>query len=161
VGERAEKYLPIGEKMELFWGSDGLMIVEPRMTDFERRTVEFDAHGNVTGHDTVETWEIEIRNAGDRAAPLRLRRYFSGDWTAEPLDGAPGFRKVDHETLEWEFPVEARSTVKIAYRVTLRHGSRESGASLAGPPPDPPAAKRTPRPVINPRRRIGGKESRR
>jgi hypothetical protein len=120
------KYVPIGEDIELNLGSDGLVVIEPKMMDFRRENVEFQHQGinrvgEVIGYDEIAKWKIEIRNSRGREIPLKVVRHFGGDWEIETKEA---FKRKDKNTLEFERSVPALSTMTIEYTTTTRTGSR-------------------------------------
>jgi len=125
-GQYTEKYVPVGEKLEINLGPDGLVTVEDQVMDFERSNVEFDTHRNVSGWDERQAFRIEIRNSKSVAAPIKLVRHFEGDWEIEPPPdtSSVSYMKKDQRTVEFETTVDALGTTRIEFDVTTRMGSR-------------------------------------
>lgn len=116
------KYAPIGEDIELQLGNDGMVLYERRVMSIARENFEFDRSGNPIGHDVITRMELEIRNSRTAAIPVKLRHYFSGDW--EITDSQDTYKKIDRETVEWEFDVPAVDKKIIAITYVTRTGSR-------------------------------------
>lgn len=126
-GQHTEKYVPIGEKLELNLGSDGMIIIEPKLMNFKRTDIDFDEHKDVRGWVHVERWTLEIRNSKPVAVPIKITRTFSGDWSIEPTpDAATTFKKKDKSRVEFETTVEGLGTRVINYVLTTRHGTRSN-----------------------------------
>jgi hypothetical protein len=86
VGRTSMKYVPVGERVELELGEDLEVLVKPRLMNWVKTDVRFDARGNVTGWTTKETWEIEVQNSKEIDVVLDIRRNFAGDWTLRTAD---------------------------------------------------------------------------
>ncbi len=126
VGTHTEKYIPIGEKLEMRLGSDGLIALEAKQMDLRRHDIERDSWGNVTGWIITEDWELEIRNSKPEAAPIKIVRYFGGEWEIEPKHDTKTmkFRKKDAQSVEYETTLAPLSTTRIPYTISTRFGSR-------------------------------------
>jgi hypothetical protein len=126
-GQHTGKYIPIGEKLDINLGADGLITLEPRQMEFRRVNIDFDQYKNVRGWDQIEDWKIEIRNSNPQAVPIKVVRYFEGDWEIDPkTDGATKFRKRDQYSVEFETRVEGLSTKALEYTLTTHHGTRSN-----------------------------------
>ncbi len=125
-GQYAEKYVPIGEKLELNLGPDGLVVLEPKLMQFRRESFEFDEHKNIIGWDEIANWRIEIRNSRPEAVPAKIVRYFGGVWDIDPKTDAQTakFRKRDQGSVEFETTVDTLSTRIIEYTLTTHFGTR-------------------------------------
>jgi hypothetical protein len=125
-GRHDERYVPVGEKLELNLGSDPRMVVEPWRMDLRRRKFEFDSADNVTGWEMETDWRLQVRNSRSVAVPITITRHFEGSWDLELM--SPGedvtWRKVDRHTVEFETMVPPMASVNIVYRLTERRGTR-------------------------------------
>jgi hypothetical protein len=115
------KYIPIGEEVEMVLGADGLITLEAKKMNFQRKEVVFDVGGNVNGFDTVDDWRIEIRNSKSADVPLEVTRHFDGDWDIQSKDT---FERVDKNTIKYKVTVPALGKRVIDYAITTRHGAR-------------------------------------
>jgi hypothetical protein len=135
-GAYTAKYIPIGEKLEVNLGSDGMMTIEPKLMELRRTNVDFDEHKNVRGWDEVAQWKIEIRNSKTKAVPVKILRYFSGDWEIDPkVDAKTTFKKRDKNSVEFETQVDGLGTKTIDYALTMRYGTRSDQRANANPAP--------------------------
>jgi hypothetical protein len=130
-GRDEQKYIPVGEKIDLNLGPDGLVTIEDRAMDFERLAFEFDEHKNITGWDERSTMRIEIRNSKSTDAPVKITRTIDGDWDLEPGFDAKDvkYTKKDLRTVEFETTVEPFGIRKIEYSVTIHEGTRSGNGS--------------------------------
>ncbi|MDK2971702.1 MAG: hypothetical protein PWP23_1457 [Candidatus Sumerlaeota bacterium] len=115
------KYAPVGEDIELNLGSDGLVLVEKRVMSTSRRNFDFDSNGDIRGWEEVVEQEIEIRNSKDRAVPFKMRDYFNGDWAFE--NARDEYKRVDQNTVEWEFEVPAQAKKVVTFTVVTKNGT--------------------------------------
>jgi len=142
AGQHNNKYVPVGEKIELNLGPDGMITLEPKMMDFKRRDIDFDSFGNVVGWITDEQWTLELRNSRRGAVPVKVARYFDGDWEIDPKIDAKTvkFTKKDIERVEFETTLEPLSKREISYLLTTRFGSRSRATAQVAPGGDSPSA---------------------
>jgi len=133
-GQYTAKYIPIGEKLDINLGPDGLVMVEPKLMQLRRVNIDFDQYKNVRGWDEVTQWRVEIRNSKTKTVPVKLIRYFDGDWDIDPkADGTTvTFKKRDLNSVEFETTVDGLSTRTIEYTLTTHFGTRSNQ------PPDRP-----------------------
>ena len=120
VGRTAVKYIPVDEEVELELGSDTEVLVKPRLVNWIKTDVRFDAHGDVKGWTTKETWEIEMQNSRDIDVVLDVRRSFAGDWT---LRTDSPYEKVDAAKVKFVAPLGPRAKQKFTYELETRHGT--------------------------------------
>ncbi|MDX2176677.1 MAG: hypothetical protein SF028_09405 [Candidatus Sumerlaeia bacterium] len=122
-GSTSIKYSPVGEDIELNLGADGTILVEPKLMKTETVEFEYNNNGDITGWDTVSTYQLEFRNSRTRPVPMKTRLNFGqGDW--ELRDSSTAFKQIDRERAEWELALPALATTTIDYKVYERHGSR-------------------------------------
>jgi hypothetical protein len=120
VGSTSVKYIPLNETVEMDLGGDRELLVKPRLMNWEKKDITFDANGNVKGWTTKETWEFEIQNSKDIDVVLDIRRNFGGDWT---LATEAGYEKVDAHKVKFVRPLKPREKQTFAYEVTTRQGT--------------------------------------
>jgi hypothetical protein len=121
INKCQSKYIPVGEDIELNLGPDGLITVEPKRMDFQRKEIVYDSFGNVRGWDIVEEWKIEMRNSKSVDVPLEITRHFQGDWEIKSQEN---FERKDKNTIQYKVVVPALATRVIQYTVTTHHGLR-------------------------------------
>ncbi len=119
VGRTNVKYIPIGEKVEMEFGADREVMVQPKLMNWEKVDIQFDQRGNVIGSTTKETWEFEIQNSKEIPVTLDIRRNFNGDWE---LKSAVEYEKVDAKKVKFVLPLKPREQRKFTYELTTRHG---------------------------------------
>jgi len=119
-----------------------MITLEPKMMDFKRRDIDFDSFGNVVGWITDEQWTLELRNSRRGAVPVKVARYFDGDWEIDPKIDAKTvkFTKKDIERVEFETTLEPLSKREISYLLTTRFGSRSRATAQVAPGGDSPSA---------------------
>lgn len=122
-GKTSHKYVPVGEDVELNLGTDGLLVFERRDISSTRSNFDFDSNGNLLGWSETWTKELELRNARDRAVPVKLTEYFSGDWELLE-DSEKSFEKVDGSSIRWNLQVPANQKKVVRYVVRMDLGSR-------------------------------------
>ncbi|MBI1292910.1 DUF4139 domain-containing protein [bacterium] len=122
-GSTHHKYIPLGEDIELNLGNDGLLQFEERTVRSQRSELQFDNYGSVVGWDETRTVELELRNARERAVPVKLTHVIPGDWTMSDASDKT-YESVDQQTVRWNLSVPASSKTVIRYVVVVRNGSR-------------------------------------
>jgi hypothetical protein len=120
VGRTAVKYIPVDEQVDLELGADLEVLIKPRLADWAKTELRFDAKGNVTGWTTKETWQIETQNSKEIAVELDIRRNFSGDWT---LASNQKYDRVDANKVKFILPLPAREKKTFSYELVTRHGT--------------------------------------
>ncbi len=121
INRYQSKYIPVGEDIELNLGPDGLITVESKRMNFQRKKIVYDSYRNVRGWDIIEEWKIEMRNSKSEDVPLELTRHFQGDWEIESPEN---FERKDKNTIQYKVVVPALGTRVIKYTVTTHHGLR-------------------------------------
>ncbi len=119
VGRTSVKYIPVNEVVELELGRDPEVRVQPRLMNWEKTDLRFDAHGDVKGWTVKETWEIEVQNSKEIGVVLDIRRNFGGDWS---LATAAPYEKVDATKVKFVVPLQPREKQKFSYELTTRYG---------------------------------------
>jgi len=119
VGSTSVKYIPIDETVDLELGNDLEVMVEPKLMDWEKRDVQFDRNGNVSGWTIKEQWEIKLQNSKEIDVVLDVRRNFQGDWG---LETGEAYEKVDATKVKFVVPLKAGEKRVLKYEVTSRFG---------------------------------------
>ena len=120
-----ERYVPIGEKVELNLGSDGLIVLDERRMNFMRENLAFSTLGDVSGHDIVEDQRLILRNSKRVEVPveiIRLVHHADFDFTPETVAGAT-WRKLDERTWELKATLPPLSESIFDYTLRIRNGS--------------------------------------
>ena len=122
-GGANHKYIPLGEDIELNLGNDGLLQYEERTVSSSRSEIQFDNFGSVTGWDETRVVELELRNARERAVPVKLTHVIAGDWSFVDVSDKT-FEQLDQQTVRWNVTVPPSAKSIIKYTITVRQGSR-------------------------------------
>ncbi|CAN5421788.1 hypothetical protein BH09SUM1_BH09SUM1_03580 [soil metagenome] len=122
-GSVANKYVPVGEDIELNFGSDGMLLYKERVMSSKRGDFEFNSSGNITGWVETRNVELEVKNARDRNVPLKLTHYIDGDWDFTDASDK-SYTKVDRGTVRWESSVGPLETKIFKYTATVRFGTK-------------------------------------
>jgi len=120
VGRTSVKYIPVDEQVELELGDDLEVMVKPKLMNWVKTDMRFDARGNVKGWTTKETWEVEVQNSKEIDVVLDIRRSFSGDWT---LRTSAGYENVDATKAKFVLPLKPREKQRFTYELETRHGT--------------------------------------
>ena len=120
IGRTNVKYIPVNEEVEMEFGGDLEVRVEPKLVNWEKTDIHFNRDGDIEGWTVKETWEIDEQNSKDIPIVLDVRRNFAGDWSMET--GAK-FEKVDANKVKFVSPLKPREQRTIRYAVTTRLGT--------------------------------------
>lgn len=110
VGEDRIGHTPAGGKVTLSPGQAFDLTVVRRQTDFVRKG---------TSEGASETaWAIDVRNARDKPAEVRIIETIPGDWSmlAESLP----HEQEAADRVAWRLPVPPRGTAQLTYRVLVQ-----------------------------------------
>ena len=120
VGRTNVKYIPIDEEVEMQLGHDPEVRIAPKLMDWRKVDIRFNAAGNVTGWTTQEDWEFELQNSKSIPVTLDIRRNFAGDWEVASDDA---FEKVDATKIKYVFTLKPGEKRTLKYTHTTRHGT--------------------------------------
>jgi hypothetical protein len=120
IGRTGVKYIPVDEKVDLELGIDHEVLVKPRLLNWEKKDIRFDARGNVRGWTVTENWEVELQNSKEIDVVLDIRRNFAGDWG---MTTPAAYEKVDATKIKFLVPLKPRQKQTFRYEVTTRHGT--------------------------------------
>jgi len=123
-GSYSERYVPIGEKLEINLGSDGRVIVEEKRLTFVRENMKFSNYGDVEGFDLTEDWRLTLRNSKPREVPVEIRRHVhQADFDFTPESTKVGtWTKIDQDTFELKATLPAQSTSEFDTTIYVRTG---------------------------------------
>lgn len=124
-GHSSFQYIPVGEDVELNMGAVQTVIVEPNLMDTRDEAFQYDQNGNISGWETVETYEVEVKNT--RELPVRVsvtRNIPVRSWELDPTGEYGAFEKVDRDTVKFTLNLDARSEQTFGYVLRTRHGLR-------------------------------------
>ena len=120
VGRTNVKYIPIDEEVEMQLGHDPEVRIAPKLMDWRKVDVRFNAAGNVSGWTTQEDWTFELQNSKSIPVTLDIRRNFAGDWEVASDDA---FEKVDATKIKYVFELKPGEKRTLKYTLTTRHGT--------------------------------------
>ncbi len=123
VGRTNVKYIPIDEEVEMQLGHDPEVRIAPKLMDWRKVDVRFNAAGNVAGWTTQQDWEFELQNSKSIPVTLDIRRNFAGDWEVASDDE---FEKVDATKIKYVFELKPGEKRTLKYTLTTRHGINET-----------------------------------
>lgn len=124
-GQSEFKYIPINEDVELNIGAVENVVVEPKLMDTRTDNYLFDAKGNISGWDEIETWQIEVKNTRPIPVKVEVHRNFAmpiGDLAKQ--GDFDGYEKVDLDTIKFTLTLKPQTRRIFSYVLTLHHGQR-------------------------------------
>jgi len=125
-GRHDERYIPIGEKVELNLGYDGLLSYENVAERFRRERIHYDRHGNVDGWDIVQERVIIVKNSRRETVPIELIELFEpGDFNLEPNNYALWKRVAETEVNATSI-APAQSVARFQYQEVRRYGANST-----------------------------------
>ncbi len=124
-GESAFEYIPVDQKVRLNLGAVDDVLVTPVLMEFSTGSFEFDRDGNVSGWDETRRYAVTVKNTRDVPVKVRVTRNVdTGNFTLDPDKDAPGFEKVDKDTVRFNLSLPHGETVKFGYTLATRVGTR-------------------------------------
>ncbi len=120
VGRTAVKYIPVDEEVEMQLGDDPEVRIAPKLMNWQKVDIAFNKSGNVDGHTTKATWEIELQNSKNIPVTIDIRRNFVGDWEAAT---DVKFEKVDATKIKFVLQLQPGEQRTLRYTLTTRHGT--------------------------------------
>ena len=127
VGHVPSKYIPIDQEVELDFGASRDVKIEPVLMSEKTENYRFNRHGDISGLDRIQQWEIKLEN--NRDMPIRievLRNFNTPHWKINNSDENKGkFEKVDIDSVKYTLEIPAYSNTHLAYAVTYFEGERQ------------------------------------
>jgi hypothetical protein len=124
VGRHNDKYIPIGEDLEMNLGSDGLLLLEKVRRRYKRINIEYSSYGDVQGWDDAEEWEVVVRNSKREPVPVEIVLQFSGDFDFKPVPAtASKWTKNSATEQELRESIPPMSEKRFAYTLVTRQGT--------------------------------------
>ena len=111
VGEDRIGHTPTGGKVTLSPGQAFDLTVLRRQTDFVRK-------GGASDGASETAWAIEVRNARDKPAEVKVVETIPGDWNL--LAESQKHEKETSDRAAWRLTVPARGTAQLTYRVLVQ-----------------------------------------
>jgi hypothetical protein len=122
TGQRAIKYMPIGEDVELNLGTDPDVLIERKVMDLKKQNITTEAWGRtrrVVGYDTKTSFKTRVKNTKDLTIQFEIEYYFSGDWD---LDSELKYDKIDEQNIRFVIQLEPGQEETFNYTLIQHHG---------------------------------------
>jgi hypothetical protein len=123
VGKTSVKYIPIDEEVEMNLGGDREVLVKPKLMNWEKSDLRFDARGNIEGFNIKETWEVEVQNSKEIPVTVDYRKSFQGDWT---LTSQQAHEKMDATKVKFVLPLKPFEKKSFTLEVVTKHGTNKT-----------------------------------
>ncbi|MCA8918565.1 MAG: DUF4139 domain-containing protein [Planctomycetes bacterium] len=123
VGAVYTDYIPKNDEVKVNAGFDPEVQLKMKRVSFKKENLTFSWSGNrqyIKGWDTVEDFEIEVKNFRKRAVEFEINVIMSGDFD---FDSETANTKIDFRTQRFTLPMKAGESRKIEYSVRTRNGS--------------------------------------
>lgn len=149
LAKQTLKYVPIGDQIEMLLGEDPELILSTKTVRHwrdrifvkygradvlqrvdqprDRRRLKVDHNARVVGWDRHSETLERIKNVGQRAAHVSLRRRFSGDVL---IDSERALKKHDNHSVQIDIDVPAGGEIDWVYTLTSREGKNQKQQSL-------------------------------
>ncbi|MCA8910411.1 MAG: DUF4139 domain-containing protein [Planctomycetes bacterium] len=122
VGQVYTDYIPKNDEVKVNAGFDPEVQLKMKRTSFKKDNLTFRWSGNrqyIVGWDTVEDFEIEIKNFRKRAVDFEVNVVMNGDFD---FDSKTKSTKIDFRTQRFTLTMEAGGSTKVTYNVRTRYG---------------------------------------
>ncbi len=128
VGHVQSKYIPVDQNIELDFGPARDVKIEPVLMSEQSENYHFDRHGDVSGYDRTQQWEIRLENNRDTPVKIEvLRNLQTPHWKINNPRGNDGdYEKVDIDTVKYTVDIPAYSNTTLSYAITYYEGERQN-----------------------------------
>ncbi|MCB9896229.1 MAG: DUF4139 domain-containing protein [Planctomycetes bacterium] len=123
VGMVVTDYIPKNDEVKVNAGVDPEVQIKSKRTSFKKDNLTFGWNGNkqyLRGWDTVEDFEIELKNFRNRDVDFEVNIVLSGDFDVESKTAST---KIDYRTHRFSLNIKAGESTTIVYNVRTRNGS--------------------------------------
>ncbi|MBN1844111.1 MAG: hypothetical protein JW810_00385, partial [Sedimentisphaerales bacterium] len=128
-GQSSFKYIPVDQEVELNLGPVRDVIVEPKLMEIRTANYRFDARGNISGWDEIQTCRIRLKNSRPLPVTVQIRRNVpSPDWQITPSGEFGDYEPVDKDTVKFTHQLPPHSERSFGYVQTTYHGVRRQEA---------------------------------
>jgi hypothetical protein len=103
------------------------VIVEPKLMKTATDKFRFNNHGNITGWNKIQNYQIEVRNT--RSVPIKIeikRNFNTAYWSLEKTGDFGVFEKEDKDTVKFTLELPPQSKKTFTYQLTTYHGNNRS-----------------------------------
>jgi len=120
TGQSSFKYIPVNEKVELNLGPVKNIVVKPTLMNKETKNYRYNNKGNISGHDEIQTWKMEIKNTRDIPVEIEIKRNFNT--TYWDIETKQKYEKFDKDTIKIKLKLKPGQTKNFQYTLTKYHG---------------------------------------
>ena len=123
VGLVRTDYIPKNDEVKVNAGTDPEVQLKTKRTSFKKENLTFGWNGNnqyLRGWDTVEDFEIELKNFRNRDVDFEVNVKFSGDYD---LSSKTPATRIDFQSHRFTLNLKAGEGSKITYNLRLRNGT--------------------------------------
>lgn len=113
----------VGEEAELDLGGEPNLIVERTLLDYQTDKVQTDASGRITGLDTREQYQTQVRNRTGQKVVLEVIHKLEGVWEVE----SEAECKKEGDKVIFALNLAPDEAYALTYTVTTHHGTRTRG----------------------------------
>ncbi len=126
AGQSSFKYIPVNEDVELNIGNVADVVVEPKLMQHQTENYRYNSHGDIIGWDTIQTYQVEIRNTRDIAVKVEIKRNFGTQyWDLKNSGDFGEYEKEDLDTAKYTLTLEPQSNQKFTYTIHTYNGTRQ------------------------------------
>ena len=128
IGHVPSKYIPVDQEVELDFGAARDVKIDPVLMSEKSENYRFNRHGDISGFDRIQQWEIKVENNRDLPIKIEVFRNFNTThWKINNQEGNKGkFERVDIDTVKYTLDIAAYSNTTLAYDITYLEGERQS-----------------------------------
>jgi hypothetical protein len=119
LGEDMAKFVPVGEKMELYIGDSRDIVVTQRKMEDKQINVQRNKNGHIVLFDTDETITAKIENFKDSPAVLTVIEHIPGQWEMKKCNMK--YERKDSETIQFEIKLSAHDKTELEMRYNRRN----------------------------------------
>lgn len=122
VAQLYTKYVPKNDEIKINTGVDPEVTFKSKRISFKKENLVFRWSGRsqyIAGWDTIEEFEIELKNFRPREVGFEINVVLSGKFE---FDSEVKNKKIDHRTQRFTMILKANQKMKIRYTVTTKHG---------------------------------------
>jgi hypothetical protein len=119
LGEDMAKFVPVGEKMELYIGDSRDIVVTQRKMEDKQINVQRNKGSQIVLFDTEEVITAKIENFKDKPAVLTVIEHIPGQWEMKKCNME--YERKDSETIQFEIKLGARDKKELEMRYNRRN----------------------------------------
>lgn len=123
VGMVATDYIPKNDEVKVNAGADPEVQLKSKRNSYKKENLTFQWSGNrqyIAGWDTLEEFELDIKNFRNRDVDFEINVRLSGDFD---FDSKTESTKIDFQTQRFALNMKAGESRQISYTVRTRFGT--------------------------------------